>query len=107
MKPVEFYKCLADETRLTCLLLVQGAGELCVCDLAVAINVSQPKVSRHLARLRECGLLLSERRGQWVFYQINTALPEWMLQTLHITGQGNARFLESPLQRLSISNCGE
>ena len=105
MKPVDFYKCLADETRLTCLLLVQGAGELCVCDLTDALSVSQPKISRHLARLRECDLLLSERRGQWVYYRINPLLPEWALQTLLIAREGNASFLHDPLQRLSVSSC--
>jgi ArsR family transcriptional regulator len=48
-----FFKMLADSTRLRCLLLMQAEGELCVCELTHALNLSQPKISRHLAHLRE------------------------------------------------------
>ena len=44
MNPVQFYKCLADETRLRCLLLIAQEEELCVCELTQAINEIQPKV---------------------------------------------------------------
>jgi hypothetical protein len=52
VNPVQFYKCLADETRLRCLLLIEHEQELCVCELMKAIDEIQPKVSRHLAQLR-------------------------------------------------------
>ena len=57
MEPVQFYKCLADETRLKSLLLIEKEQELCVCELMAALEESQPKISRHLAQLRKCGLL--------------------------------------------------
>jgi ArsR family transcriptional regulator len=57
--------------------LLQQEGELCVCELTIALDLSQPKVSRHLASLRQCGLLQDSRKGQWVYYQINSALPDW------------------------------
>jgi len=44
MNPVNFYKCLADETRLLSLLLIDKEGELCVCELTDALDVSQPKI---------------------------------------------------------------
>ncbi|EOX3325770.1 ArsR family transcriptional regulator, partial [Vibrio cholerae] len=47
--PILLYKALSEETRLKSLLLMQRQGELCVCDLMQALNLSQPKVSRHLA----------------------------------------------------------
>lgn len=65
--PVTFFKCLSDATRLKCLLLLQLRKELCVCDLMSALQQSQPKVSRHLADLRACSLVLDERRGKWVY----------------------------------------
>lgn len=56
--PIQLFKILADETRLGIVLLLSELGELCVCDLCTALDQSQPKISRHLALLRESGLLL-------------------------------------------------
>ena len=61
-----FFKMLADSTRLRCLLLMQAEGELCVCELTHALNLSQPKISRHLAHLREAGVLVASRNGTWM-----------------------------------------
>lgn len=71
------FKCLADETRLRCVTLLQKEGKLCVCELTTALTLSQPKISRHLALLRQSGLLLDSREGQWIFYKINPVLPVW------------------------------
>lgn len=94
MSPAQFFKCLSDETRLRCIALLQKQGKLCVCELTAALDLSQPKISRHLALLRQCGLLLDSREGQWVFYQINPELPDWAfpilanaLTAVEITGQ--------------------
>jgi len=73
----QFFKCLSDETRLRCITLLQKEGKLCVCELTTALDLSQPKISRHLAFLRQSGLLQDSREGQWVFYRINPALPDW------------------------------
>jgi ArsR family transcriptional regulator len=78
LDPVTVMKCLADETRLRLMLLIRARGELCVCDLHSALGESQPKVSRHLAQLRACGLLNDRRQGQWVFYGLPKGLPAWV-----------------------------
>ncbi|CAM4234658.1 metalloregulator ArsR/SmtB family transcription factor [Vibrio neonatus] len=77
MLPHQFFKLLADETRLRCLLLIAREGGLCVCELTHALQESQPKVSRHLAQMRQSGVLVDERRGQWVYYHIATDIPGW------------------------------
>lgn len=77
LDPIRLFKCLADETRLRCMLLLHKEGELCVCELTHALALSQPKISRHLAQLRQCGLLSDQKKGLWVYYQINSTLPEW------------------------------
>lgn len=82
MSPAQFFKCLSDETRLRCVTILQKEGKLCVCELTAALALSQPKISRHLAQLRQCGLLLDSREGQWVYYRINPKLPEWALPLL-------------------------
>jgi ArsR family transcriptional regulator len=86
--PENYFKALSDETRLRCMLLLYKEGALCVCELTAALEYSQPKISRHLAQLREKGLLVDSRIGQWVYYKINPALPIWMLAALAATEQG-------------------
>ncbi|WP_156489072.1 metalloregulator ArsR/SmtB family transcription factor [Marinomonas gallaica] len=100
INPTQFYKCLADETRLRCLMLIQLEGELCVCELMEALQESQPKISRHLAQLRNCGLLTDRRQGQWVFYRINEALPAWSKLVLHVTAAENLEHCAADLARL-------
>ena len=75
---VNYFKCLSDETRLRCMLLLHREGELCVCEITHALGLSQPKTSRHLAQLRQSGLLSDHKKGQWVYYKINPVLPEWV-----------------------------
>jgi ArsR family transcriptional regulator len=101
MEPVQFYKCLADETRLKSLLLIEKEQELCVCELMAALEESQPKISRHLAQLRKCGLLTDKRQGQWVFYSINSELPDWAKTVLSSTTENNPDFLANDLARLN------
>ena len=100
MNPVQFYKCLSDETRLRCLLLIQQESELCVCELTEALDEIQPKISRHLAQLRKCELLVDRRQGQWVFYQINPSLPDWAKKVLATTAKANSAFLRENQIRL-------
>lgn len=100
MNPLQFYKALADETRLRSLLLIQCEGELCVCELMAALGEIQPKISRHLAQLRKAGLLLDRRQGQWVYYRINPDLPAWAQVTLQQTAAANTDFIKSNLTNL-------
>ena len=83
-----FFRMLADSTRLRCLMLMQAEGELCVCELTHALNLSQPKISRHLAHLREAGVLLARRNGTWMNYRINPNMENWALKILHTTLNG-------------------
>jgi ArsR family transcriptional regulator len=83
-----FFKMLADSTRLRCLLLMQAEGELCVCELTHALNLSQPKISRHLAHLREAGVLVARRNGTWMNYRVNPDLQGWALDILQTTLDG-------------------
>lgn len=69
------FKALGDPVRLRLLSMIalhQG-GEVCVCELTPAFDLSQPTISHHLKLLREAGLIASERRGTWVYYRL---LPE-------------------------------
>lgn len=93
LAPLEFFKLLADETRLASLLLIAHEGELCVCELETALKQTQPKISRHLAMLRKSQLLIDRRQGQWVFYRLHPALPAWASQSIEMTLQQNPQLL--------------
>lgn len=103
MNPCKFYKCLADETRLKCLLLISEIGEACVCNLMEALGVDQPKTSRHLAELRKCGILLDERRGKWVFYKLHPELPAWAKNVISETAEHNHDYFKLARSKLSLS----
>ncbi|MFF1285188.1 ArsR/SmtB family transcription factor [Streptomyces sp. NPDC058299] len=69
------FKALGDPVRLRLLSLIasRAGGEVCVCDLTPAFDLSQPTISHHLKLLKQAGLIGSERRGTWVYYRL---LPE-------------------------------
>jgi ArsR family transcriptional regulator len=67
--PSKLFKALGDPNRLRIVALLSQA-ELCVCHIEAALELPQPTVSRHLAVLRNAGVVESERQGGWVFYRI-------------------------------------
>jgi ArsR family transcriptional regulator, arsenate/arsenite/antimonite-responsive transcriptional repressor len=67
---------LADPTRMEIMRELAGQPEVCACDFTSCCSVSQPTVSHHLKVLRDAGAVTSERRGNWVFYQIAPNLTE-------------------------------
>ena len=107
IQPVAFFKCLSDETRLRCVALLQRQGELCVCELTQVLQISQPKISRHLALLRSTGLVLDRRQGAWVYYRIHPQLPAWAQAVLSATVPGIAERPEfqADWQRLQAIHC--
>lgn len=65
-------KLLGDKTRLTIMGLIKN-GECCVCEFVEVLQMSQPSISQHLRKLRDAGLVKEQRRGQWIFYSLNTS----------------------------------
>ena len=101
MTPPALFKSLSDPTRARAMLLIAHVGELCVCELMCALDEHQPKISRHLAQLREASLLLDRRQGQWVYYRLNPELKPWVLSILQTTLKANQTWLELNMQRLN------
>ena len=77
MKPESLFNLLSDTTRLRITSLLAAEGELCVCEFTHALGDSQPKISRHLALMREAGLVVARRQGTWMHYRIAPDLPDW------------------------------
>jgi ArsR family transcriptional regulator len=66
----QLFKALSDETRLRILFLIKE-GEICVCDIADTLQMTQPNISFHLSMLKEAGLIKDRKNGRWVHYSLN------------------------------------
>src|SRR5437762_12794737 len=86
------FKALADATRLRILGLLL-TGEVCVCHIHETLRISQPKASRHLAYLRNAGLVDTRREGLWVYYRM-AVVPDPVLETVHRTVTHALRHLD-------------
>ena len=98
-------KALSDQTRLRILLLLSKGDERCVCELTQALELSQPKISRHLAVLRASGLLQDRKSGFWVYYRLQPDLPTWVVDTLLSLQEGGKgeTIYQIDAQRLACS----
>ena len=102
---LQLFKNLSDETRLSIVLLLREMGELCVCDLCTALDESQPKISRHLAMLRESGLLLDSRQGKWVHYPLSPQIPSWSAQVIAQAWLSQQDDVRAIARKLALANC--
>jgi ArsR family transcriptional regulator len=66
------FRAFSEVSRLRILYLLLN-GEMCVCDLVDTLKVPQPTASRHLAYLRKTGLVVSQKRGLWMYYSLAPA----------------------------------
>ncbi|MGW0858106.1 ArsR/SmtB family transcription factor [Streptomyces sp. NPDC002690] len=78
------FKALGDPVRLRLLSMIasRAGGEVCVCDLTPAFDLSQPTISHHLKLLKQAGLIDSERRGTWVYYRLLPQMTDRLAQVL-------------------------
>jgi ArsR family transcriptional regulator len=71
LRIAEVAKALGDPIRLQLVdVLRKHAGKVCVCELVPLFEISQPTLSHHLKKLREAGIVDSERRGLWAYYYV-------------------------------------
>ncbi|EEP97283.1 Arsenical resistance operon repressor [Yersinia aldovae ATCC 35236] len=104
LTPLQLFKNLSDETRLGIVLLLKEMGELCVCDLCTALDEPQPKISRHLAMLRECGLLLDRKQGKWVHYRLSPHIPSWSAQVIEQAWLSQQDNIQVIARKLTVAN---
>ncbi|AHM88071.1 Arsenical resistance operon repressor (plasmid) [Klebsiella pneumoniae 30660/NJST258_1] len=102
---LKLFKNLSDETRLGIVLLLRELGELCVCDFCTALDESQPKISRHLAMLRESGLLLDRKQGKWVHYRLSPHIPSWAAQVIEQAWLSQQDDVQAIARKLASANC--
>jgi len=81
-KQSRFFKALADETRLRIVKLLE-VREMCVCEVMVALGLTQPTASHHLGILENAGLVNDRKKGKWVFYSI---ADQKLIENMHESG---------------------
>ena len=109
LQAVKLFKALADETRLRILHLL-CRRELCVCQIVDVLGTGQSKVSRHLAHLRNAGLVNDRREGLWMYYSLarptaplQEQLNEWLKRAMDEVPMGAA-----DLEALgNLGDCGD
>ena len=109
LDPDTITKALADLTRLRIVILLTLRDELCVCDLIDVLDMEQPKISRHLAVLRNARIVADRRSGQWNFYRLHPDLPRWafaMVESLALGSSNKMPYLEDA-QKLTLAVCHE
>ena len=89
------FKIFSDETRLRILILLYHQ-KLCVCQLQGILRESQPKISKHLGKLRDLGLVKDERKEQFIYYCLdqNNELLNVMLKTVVLNADNNKMIQE-------------
>ncbi len=107
MTPEQLFKCLSDKTRLDLVLRIYSKGEACVCELTDDLGRNQPTISRHLAQLRNCGILKDRRDSQWVYYSLDCGLADWAISTIeaaHQARQYNEPLVQTPDPHVVMGN---
>lgn len=90
---LQLFRVIADPIRLRILHLLR-AGELCVADLVTVLDVPQPTASRHLAYLKQAGLISARKNSYWTFYSLapaRTSLRRKLLECLDADTAGRKR----------------
>ncbi len=94
-------KLLGDKTRLHILSLLKE-DPCCVCEIVAVLGMSQPSVSQHLRKLKDAGLILENRRGQWVFYSLNVEDKPYIADVLNHIPSGKEQLEELAAKGLRI-----
>lgn len=95
---VDIFKALSEESRLRIItLLIQG--DMCVCEIEDCLKMTQSNVSRHLIVLKNCGILETYKKAQWVYYRISN---KFIDQNQHLWLYITKQIDESPNFKIAI-----
>lgn len=95
---INIYKVMSDETRIRILNLLYKQ-DLCVCELTELLDLSQPKISKHIAKIRNAGLVNTFRNEQYIYYSLDKD-NKTLLSLIEISLKNNSTFLLDDLQKL-------
>lgn len=95
----ELFKILSDETRLRIINLLHHQ-DLCVCELVEILNLPQPKISKHIAKIRSVNLVNTDRNTQFIYYSLNRDNRDFMNLLTPILDNLNNETLQNDLKQL-------
>jgi len=100
----QFFKILADESRLKMLWLLFNRTELCVCDVMAVLEITQSKASRHLAALRNAGIAVDRKEGLWSYYSLRPAKDKLAKEHLALLKTSLSRYPDAKilLKKLNV-----
>jgi ArsR family transcriptional regulator len=103
---LRLFAALSDATRLRLLNLMDGR-EVCVCYFVEILEQSQPKISRHLAYLRNAGIVTARREGKWMHYRMERPVSSEIAAILDATLRSFKvnRAMQQDLARLDMACC--
>lgn len=102
---VEIFKALSEENRLRILSLLLE-GEMCVCEIEASLSLSQSNASRHLAALKQCGILNSFKKAQWTYYRINDRFKRENAGLWEYLQHGLKELSTYPVDQEAYKKCG-
>ena len=97
----ELFKALGEHNRLRILALLMN-GEMCVCEIEDCLDLSQSNLSRHLNSLKNCGILRSYKKAQWVYYNISDSFIE---SNKELWSYLSKQFADSSEYAVDCENC--
>ncbi len=99
---IDLFKVLSDETRIRILNLI-NEHELCVCELTEILDLPQPKISKHIAKIRNANLVETKRNEQYIYYSLRKENKE-LEDLLNVISKKNNKVLENDLAKLRAKN---
>lgn len=96
------FQAVAEETRFQVVQLLAG-GELCVCEIQEALGAAQSRLSFHLKKLKDAGLVSDRRQGRWVHYSL---VPEALEEMSGFLTEARAREQWRPAKEDRDGCCG-
>jgi ArsR family transcriptional regulator len=95
------FKVLSDETRLRIINLL-FYQKLCVCELVEILNASQPKISKHISRIKGINILTTEKNEQYTYYSLNRQNTELLHIIEHVLTNTTNKTLSSDISNMNM-----
>ncbi len=93
-------KSLSEKTRIRILAVLHHAREACVTEIVETLQESQYNVSRHLKVLQDAGMVVGNKKGRWIYYQLNENQAHFKKVLLNAVKEISTEILRDDLERL-------
>ncbi len=97
---IQALKSLSEKTRIRILAILHQAKEACVSEIVEVLGESQYNISRHLKVLQNAGMVVSSKKGRWIYYQLNDNQDHFKKVILNAVQEISSDILKNDLERL-------